>query len=101
MSSNSVDRSVGHSDDHSVKVHCLDGLVVVVPEDKKTAAANASGESTPAVTGRGDELKEAGKLQKVAQALENKHMDEEAAVVKDHVRHIVAKELNELDGFDR
>ena len=57
--------------------------------------------SKPAMTGRGDELKEAGKLQKVAKVLEANHLDKEAEVVKEHVRHAVAKELNELDGFDR
>jgi hypothetical protein len=58
-------------------------------------------ESKPDLTVRGDELEDAGKLQKVAEVLEDNHMDEQADAVKKHVRHIVAKELNELDGFDR
>ncbi|MBU6451657.1 MAG: hypothetical protein KGS72_07775 [Cyanobacteria bacterium REEB67] len=58
-------------------------------------------ESKPDLTVRGDELKDAGKLQKAAQVLEDNDMDEQADAVKKQVRQIVAKELNELDGFDR
>jgi hypothetical protein len=86
--------------DHTVHVHRLEGLVVVIDEsttDVETAHGPAHGE----LTARGDELEDAGKLLKVAKELETKHMDAEADCVKEHVRDLVAKQLNEFDGFDR
>jgi len=53
------------------------------------------------VTARGDELKPAKKLYDLAADLEKQAQDEMAAKFRNEARSIVAKELNELDGFDR
>jgi len=88
--------------DHTVHIYCLEGLAVVVDEGKTNDAEEERKPSADdALTGRGDELDDVQKLQKVAEALETKHLDEQASIVKDHVRAIVAKQLNEFDGFDR
>ena len=88
--------------DHTVHVHCLEGLVVVMDEttiDNETLQLKSPAKGD--LTGRGDELKDAGKLLKVAEVLQAEHLDEQADLVKEHVRTMVAKELNDLDGFDR
>jgi len=89
------------STEQNTKVHCLDGLIVVLHEEKPITPATEGCAEEGDLTVRGDELKEAAKLQHVAEKLEGEHMDQEAQIVKDHVRDMVAKQLNEFDGFDR
>jgi hypothetical protein len=87
-----------------VHVHRLEGLVVIVDEGGEAAAAKVKDKAVAGegeMTARGDELETAEKLQRVAEVLETKHLDDEANLVKEHVRDIVAKQLNEFDGFDR
>jgi hypothetical protein len=55
----------------------------------------------PMVTARGDELLKAEKLNHRAEVLEQEHDHEAAKLVKKKARKIVAKELNEMDGFPR
>jgi hypothetical protein len=55
----------------------------------------------PVVTARGDELKKAEKLNAKAEMLEQANDHEAAEQVKNKARKIVAKELNEMDGFPR
>ncbi len=90
--------------DHSgIHVHRLEGLVVVVDESAGTTTTEVSKTSTEEgeITARGDELETVEKLHKVAEILETKHLDEEAHIVKEHMKELVAKQLNEFDGFDR
>jgi GTPase involved in cell partitioning and DNA repair len=88
--------------DHTVHVHRLEGLIVVIDESKTDVeAAQSTRHAQGELTARGDELEDAGKLLKVAKELETNHMDSEADCVKEHVRDLVAKQLNEFDGFDR
>jgi hypothetical protein len=63
--------------------------------------AAAGGQIEGEATARGDEFEKVDKLQNAANELESKNKGKEAEAVKDQVRTIVAKELNELDGFDR
>ena len=53
------------------------------------------------VTARGDELMKAGKLNEKAEVLEQEHNHQAAQIAKKKARKIVAKELNEMDGFPR
>lgn len=55
----------------------------------------------PVVTARGDELKKAEKLNAKAEQLEHAQDHEAAELAKKKARKIVAKELNEMDGFPR
>ena len=55
----------------------------------------------PMITARGDELWEAEKLNHKAEILEQEHDHEAAKQVKKKARKVVAKELNEMDGFPR
>jgi|GEM_PF-4378854 len=94
-------QAVDVNTEKNTTVHCLEGLIVVVHEEKQLTPQTDGCASEGDVTVRGDELKEAAKLQHVAEKLEGEHMDQEAQIVKDHVRDMVAKQLNEFDGFDR
>lgn len=63
--------------------------------------SDCNGKVEGEATARGDEFEKVDKLQTAAIELESKNKGKEAEVVKDHMRTMVAKELNELDGFDR
>jgi len=52
-------------------------------------------------TARGDEFAKIDQLQNAAEELEGQNKVQEAKAVKSQMRVMVAKELNELDGFDR
>ena len=71
----------------------IDGLKQKLNLQKPTAE--------PMVTARGDELKKAEKLNAKAEMLENANNHEAAVEAKIKARKIVAKELNEMDGFPR
>lgn len=71
----------------------IDGLKQKLNLQKQTAK--------PMMTARGDELKKAEKLNEQAEELENANNHEAAVQAKDKARTIVAKELNEMDGFPR
>ena len=55
----------------------------------------------PVITARGDELLKAEQLNHKAEKLEQANDHEAAKQVKKKARKIVAKELNEMDGFPR
>jgi len=82
-------------------VYRLEGLAVVVDESKTSEESSEANAAAGDITVRGDELKEVEHLQKIVEVLETEHLDDHADLVKEHVRSIVAKQLNELDGFDR
>jgi hypothetical protein len=71
----------------------IDGLKEKLSIPKPTAE--------PVVTARGDELQKAGKLSEKADKLEQANKHDAAEEVKNKARKIVAKELNEMDGFPR
>ncbi len=71
----------------------IDGLKEKLSIAKPTAE--------PVVTARGDELKKAEKLNAKAEKLEQANNHEAAEEVKNKARKIVARELNEMDGFPR
>ena len=71
----------------------IDGLKEKLSLSKPTAE--------PVVTARGDEFKKAEKLNAKAEKLEKQYDHEAAEEVKKKARKIVAKELNEMDGFPR
>lgn len=71
----------------------IDGLKEKLSLTKPTAE--------PVVTARGDELKKAEKLSATATKLEKQDEHEAAEEAKEKARNIVAKELNEMDGFPR
>ncbi len=55
----------------------------------------------PYKTARGDELESARILAKLANQLDAIGDNKEAEIARDKAQHIVASELNELDGFSR
>ena len=85
-----------------VQIPLKDGVLVIM--EQAQGIANTPAEAfvgTGKVTGRGDELALAGRLHKLAECLEEKHMDRVASQVSAYARELVAKQLNEFDGFDR
>jgi hypothetical protein len=86
---------------NTVQLHCLDELVIAVEETRAGEGAADCRWDTGDLAVRGDELQGAERLNKVAQLLAEQHMNKKADLVKEHVRAIVAKQLNEFDGFDR
>lgn len=69
-------------------------------KDKLSLSSSSKSSSEPVVTARGDELKKAEKLNAKAEELAEQN-DPQAKEVKKKARKIVAKELNEMDGFPR
>jgi len=53
------------------------------------------------LTVRGDELEKVEQLQQAAEELDCQNKEQQANAVKSQMRGMVAKQLNELDGFDR
>ncbi len=63
----------------------------------KTNGSSCEGD----LTVRGDEFEKVDQLQDTAEKLEGQNKEHEADAVKLQMRGMVAKQLNELDGFDR
>ena len=53
------------------------------------------------MSARGDELKEAGEYHQLAKLFESYRQNKAAAQAEARARLLVAKELNDMDGFDR
>lgn len=79
--------------------NCLPRFDIVIAKLRGELDMLASIEAK--VTARGDELKPAQKLYALAADLESQAQREMATKFRNKARSMVAKELNELDGFDR
>jgi len=87
-----------------VHINCLprfDNTIEKLKGELAKLPTPGQGSEPGSITARGDELHKAHELNEIAHSLKQQHEYCSAEALKKEVHTMVAKELNQIDGFDR